>query len=143
MILLDANVLIYAHRQDTDHHEKYRKWLENLVNGNKSFGISDSVLSAVIRVTTHTQIFKNPSSLKEVLAFVEQIRHCPQCFIVTPGPKHWDTFLSLIRSLKITGNDVPDAYLAALAIEWDYEFITTDQGFARFKLLKWRHPFNL
>ncbi len=142
MILLDVNVLIYAHRQDTQLHEKYRRWLEGVVNGNKLFGVSDIVLSAVIRITTHPQIFKNPSSPKEVLVFVEQIRACSQCMIVNPGQKHWDIFVSLIQSFKLTGNAIPDAFLAALAIEWDYELITTDHGFSRFPALKWRPPLS-
>jgi uncharacterized protein len=140
MILLDANVLIYAHREDMQHHGKYLQWLENIVNGNKVFGISDFVLSSVVRITTHPKIFKHPSSTKEILAFVEQIRKSSQCVVVNQGPKHWENFLLLVRSLKLTGNDIPDAFLAALAIEWDYELITTDQGFARFPSLRWRHP---
>jgi len=140
MILLDANVLIYAHRQDAQNHEKYRHWLESIINGNELFGISENVLSSVIRITTHPQIFKKPSSLKEVLTFIEQVRSPAHCLIVNPGPKHWDIFCSLIRTLKLTGNAVPDAFLAALALEWGYDLVTTDQGFSRFPSLKWHHP---
>ncbi len=140
MILLDANVLIYAHRQDAQNHEKYRSWLENVINGNELFGVSDIVLSAVVRIATHPQIFKNPSSLKDILIFVQQVRGCSHCLMVNSGPKHWDIFCSLIRSLKLSGNAIPDAFLAALALEWGYDLVTTDQGFSRFPSLKWHHP---
>lgn len=140
MILLDANVLIYAHREDTAQHEQYRAWLESKINGNELFGISDAVLSSVIRITTHPQIFKTPSTPKEILIFIEQLRKCSHCLNVNPGQKHWDIFTSLVRSLKLTGNAIPDAFLAALALEWGYELITTDQGFVRFPALKYRHP---
>ena len=142
MILLDANVLIYAHRQDAQDHEKYLRWLENVLNGNKLFGVSDLVLSSVIRITTHPQIFKNPSSLKEILVFIEQIRSSSQYRAVNPGTNHCDLFISLARSFKLKGNDIPDAFLAALALEGEYELITTDKGFSRFPSLRWRHPFN-
>ena len=142
MILIDANVLIYAFRKDTLQHDKYLQWLKNIVNGHTMFGVSDLVLSTVVRITTHPRIYKNPSSSREVLNFINAVRSCPMCLTVNPGPKHWDTFSSLIESLKLIGNDIPDAYLAALAIEWDYELVTTDQGFSRFPSLKWQHPFN-
>ncbi len=140
MILLDANVLIYAHRQDAQRHEQYRLWLENIINGSESFGVSNVVLSAVIRIATHPQIFKKPSSLKDVLIFVEQIRACSNFLPVNPGSKHWDIFCSLIRTLKLTGNAVPDAFLVAIALEWGCELVTTDRGFSRFPSLKCRHP---
>jgi len=143
MILLDANVLIYAHRQDVESHGKYRLWLENLINSNEAFGISENVLSSVVRITTHPKIFKKPSTPKEVLAFIDQVREPKHCLIVSPGSKHWDIFSSLIRTLRLTGNAIPDAFLAALALEWGYELVTTDQGFSRFPSLKWHHPLSV
>ena len=140
MILLDANVLIYAHREDTPDHSRYRQWLENILNSTEPFGISDIVLSAVIRIATHPQIFKKPSPLKDVLKFIGQVRSCPHCLLANQGPQHWSIFYSLVQSLKLTGNAVPDAFLAALALEWGHGLITTDKGFARFPSLKWRHP---
>ena len=140
MILLDANVLIYAHRQDMDQHIQYRRWLENVTDNQEMFGVSDMVLSAVIRITTHPKIFKAPSPIKDILLFIEQIRGCSRCLLVTPGPRHWDIFCSLVRSLKLTANAIPDAFLAALALEWGYELVTTDQGFSKFPSLKWQHP---
>ena len=140
MILLDANVLIYAHREDTPDHSQYRQWLEGILNNTEPFGINDIVLSSVIRITTHPQIFKKPSPLKDVLKFIGQVRSCSHCLPANQGPRHWSIFCSLVQSLKLAGNAVPDAFLAALALEWGHELITTDKGFARFPSLKWRHP---
>ena len=142
MNILDANVLIYAHREDSENHAHYRRWLEKLLNGQELFGVNTVVLSAVIRIATHPNIFKDPSPIKEVMAFIEQVRNSSNCLVVNPGERHWDIFCSLIRSLKLTGNAVPDAYLAALAMEWGYDLITTDQGFSRFPALKWHHPLS-
>ena len=142
MILIDVNVLIYALRRDMPNHDKYHAWLEDVVNAQDMFGVSELTLSSVIRVVTHPNIYKEPSALKDVLAFIEEIRRSPSCVFVGPGDRHWSIFLSLIKTLKLTGNAIPDAYLAALAIEWGYELVTTDKGFARFELLKWRHPLS-
>ncbi len=140
MILLDANVLIYAQRKDAVKHPQYRDWLEDLLNSQGSFGVNDNTLSTVIRITTNPKIFKDPTSLKDIFLFIEQVRRCPNCLMVNPGSRHWEIFTSLVKSLKLTGNAIPDAFLAALALEWGYDLVTTDQGFSHFPALKCRHP---
>lgn len=102
--------------------------------------MADLVLSGFLRIVTHPNIFNPPSAFDRALRFVEQIRNRPQCVAVVPGPRHWSIFTSLCRESGATGNSVPDAYLAALAIESGCEWITTDGGFAKFPGLRWRHP---
>jgi toxin-antitoxin system PIN domain toxin len=140
MLLIDVNVLVYAHRRDAADHEKYRAWLEAAIGGNEAFGISDVILSGFLRVATHPRVFDPPSSIEEALSFVEEIRAQPNCLQVGPGPRHWEIFTGLCRSARARGNLVPDAYLAAMAIETGCEWITTDRGFARYPGLRWRHP---
>ena len=140
MILPDVNVLVYAHRQDTPNHDRYRDWLEGVLNSDQTFGVAELVLSGFLRIVTHPKIFRVPTPLDMALAFVEQIRTHPRCVLVQPGPRHWDMFSQLCRTVAATGNLIPDAYLAALAIESGNEWITTDRGFARFPGLRWRHP---
>ena len=142
MILIDVNVLLYAHREDAADHPAYREWLEGVVNSEGAYGMSDLVLSGVIRIATHPRIFDPPSSMRQVLAFVSEVRDRPNCVRVEPGQRHWSILQRLCEGGGVKGNLVPDAYHAALAIESGSEWITTDRDFARFRGLKWRHPFR-
>ena len=140
MVLPDVNVLVYAHREETAHHAGCREWLESVLNGDESYAIADLVLSGFVRVVTHPKVFKRPSSLADAIAFAEQIRDHPNCVPVQPGSRHWDIFRRLCIDTGVKGNLVPDAFLAALAIESGCEWISTDRDFSRFKGLRWREP---
>ena len=142
MILPDVNVLIYAFRKDAEEHEEYRTWLEQALGNEPIFGVSEFVLSAVVRVTTHPKIFAKPSSVDEAIGFADFIRKQSNVVPVMPGIRHWEIFADLCRKSGVKGNLVADAYLAALAIESGAEWITADRDFARFEGLKWRHPFD-
>ena len=142
MILCDVNVLLYAFRRDTHRHREYRNWLMERLAGPENVGVSDLVLSGLVRVATHPRIFTKPSTLEEALAFVEAVRSSPVSVPVSPGRRHWDVFRDLCVQSGVKGNLVPDAYLAALAIEAGCEWITTDRDFARFPGLRWRHPLD-
>jgi hypothetical protein len=138
VILPDVNVLLYAFRPDAENHAAYRTWLEGVVSGETAYGISPQVLSSVIRIATHPRIFAHPDPLADVLAFVNVLVDQPHCQIIAPGPRHWGIFTGLCRSANAYGNLVPDAWLAALAIESGCEWITNDRDYARFKGLRWR-----
>jgi uncharacterized protein len=140
VVLPDVNVLVYAHREDAATHKGCRDWLERLVNGDAAYGMSDLVLSGFIRVVTHPKVFKHPSKVSDALAFAGQLRDQSNCVRVEPGPRHWEVFRRLCLESGVKGNLVPDAYLAALAIECGCEWVSTDRDFARFKGLRWRHP---
>jgi toxin-antitoxin system PIN domain toxin len=140
MLLPDVNVLVYAHRSDTRQHCRYRDWLTEVVNGLEAFGVSDLVLSGFLRVVTHPRVFAVPTPLDRALHFAETLRSRPNAVRVEPGERHWEIFIELCRETEVRGNLVPDAWLAALAIESGSEWITTDRDFARFRGLRWRHP---
>ena len=140
MLLPDVNVLVYAHRADSPDHPRFRSWLEVVVNGPEAFGLSDLVLSGVIRIVTHPRVFADPTPLARALAFVETLRSAPNRVRIEPGERHWQIFERLCREASARGNLVPDAWLAALAIESGSEWITTDRDYARFPGLRWRHP---
>ena len=142
MILTDVNVLVYAHREDATDHTAYRKWLEAVLNGDETYGVADVVLSGFVRVVTHPKVFRRPSRLADALEFAEQVRGQSNCVQVRPGTRHWDLFDRLCRESDARGNLVPDAYLAAMAIESGCEWITTDRDYSRFKGLRWRHPLH-
>ena len=142
MILPDVNVLVYAHRRDISDHESYRLWLESVINAESAYGMSDLVLSGFLRVVTHPRVFKQPTSLADAMTFANQLRDQPNCVPIVPGNTHWRIFSRLCADANAKGNLVPDAYLAALAIEHGCEWITTDRDFSRFDGLKWRHPLS-
>jgi toxin-antitoxin system PIN domain toxin len=140
MVLLDVNVLVYAHREDSRHHREYFRWLEDLINSDHSYGLSDYVLSGFLRVVTHPSVFNPPSRMNQALAFVQELRDHPTCTLISPGPRHWDIFVRLCKTADIKGNLVPDAFLAALAIESGSEWVTADRDYHRFPGLRVRHP---
>ena len=140
MILFDVNILVYAHRADAPNHAAYRQWLEDVINSDQAYGTTNIVLSGFLRIATHPRVYSPPSEMGAALAFALEVRNQPNCTIIVPGERHWEIFTRLCQTTGIKGNLVPDAYLAALAIESGSEWITTDGDFARFPGLKWRHP---
>jgi|SRR5438093_6143580 len=140
MTLPDVNVLVSAHREDAPHHSRCLRWLEGVVNGEEAYAVSDFVLSGFLRIVTHPRVFNPPSTLSAALKFVSEVRSQPQCVLTSPGPRHWGIFTELCRSAGAKGNLVPDAYLAAIAIESGCEWVTIDRDYSRFPKLRWRHP---
>ena len=141
MILPDVNVLLYAFRTDSQQHDEYRGWLEEVVNGEAAYGMAPQVLASLIRITTHPRIFVRPSRREDVIAFATLLLQQPHCQHVEPGPRHWRLFCDLCEKANANGNLVQDAWFAALAIEAGCEWVTTDRDFARFESLRWRTPF--
>ncbi len=140
MLLLDVNVLLYAHREELPLHADCREWLEEVANSKQAYGMADLVLSGFMRVATHPRVFAPPTPTGLALTFTEALRSRPNCVRVAPGPRHWSIFTDLCREVDARGNLVADAYVAALAIESGSEWITTDRDYSRFPGLRWRHP---
>ena len=140
MNLADVNVLVEAFRSDAPRHGRCRKWLDDAFDSRAPFGVSRLVLSAVVRVTTNRRFYQSPSSLEEAFGFCADILTQPNCRLVEPGDGHWRIFERLCAETNTRGPMVTDAWFAALAIEWDCEWITLDHDFARFPGLKWRTP---
>ena len=124
----------------TPMHAAYREWLEAAVEGDEPFGVSELVLSGFVRVVTHPRVFSPPEPVGSALAFANALREAPNAVPVAPGPRHWGIFARLCNEAGVRANLVPDAYLAALAIESGCEWVTTDRDYARFAGLRWRHP---
>ena len=140
MRLIDVNALVYAFRTDAREHDAYAVWLEELVNSDEAYAVSDLILSGFLRVVTHPRVFTPPTPVPAALAFVGMFRSQPSAGPIQPGARHWDIFTKICRDVSARGNLVPDAFLAALAIESGSEFVTTDGDYARFRDLRWRHP---
>lgn len=142
MLLPDINVCVYAIREDSPDHEAYRSWLTDALNGDEPVGISDLVLSGVIRIITNHRIFQEPSTTQQALNACGALRSGPVAVPLQSGRRHWEIFDSLCRQTNAKAHAVPDAYHAALAIENGATLITADRGFARFPGLRWRHPLH-
>jgi uncharacterized protein len=140
LILVDVNVLVHAFHEGAPDHTRYREWLDDVVSSPEPFGLCEFVLSGFIQVATHPRVFDPPAPTIEALAFTAALRAQPNAVIIAPGARHWDIFVGLCRAVDAKGNLVPDAYLAALAIESGSEWITADRDFSRFDELRWRHP---
>lgn len=139
---VDVNVLVHAHRPEAERHPEFRAWLDHARMDNEPLGLSDLVLSGFVRIVTHPRVFVTPTPTAVALDFANTLRESPATVSVRPGPRHWRIFQGLCDSIQARGNDVPDAYLAALALEQGTTWYTCDRGFARFPGLSWRHPLD-
>lgn len=142
MLCPDVNVLLYAFRRDSTDHVRYAQWLQTAMIGQEPVGVSELVLSGVVRLATNHRVFRQPSSPSEALDFCHAVRSGPAAVPLRPSGKHWDIFSELCRAVSATANDVPDAYHAALALEHGATWITDDRGYAKFPNLQWRLPFE-
>jgi uncharacterized protein len=140
VILADVNVLVYAHRSDATDHSRFRDWLEETLAGDVAVAVSEQILASFLRVVTHPRVFVDPTPLEDAFAFADAVRSTPNGVLVAAGPRHWGIFERLCTSVDARGNLIPDAYLAALAIENGCDWVTTDRDFSRFPGLRWRHP---
>ncbi|MFV9672822.1 MAG: type II toxin-antitoxin system VapC family toxin [Acidimicrobiia bacterium] len=140
MRLFDVNVLVNAQRLDADHHEPCRRILDETLASPGAFGLTPIVLSGFLRIVTHPRIFRTPTPLEDAIEFVEILRGQPQSEIIYPGPRHWDIFTMLAQEASARGNLIPDAYLAAIAIESGSEWVSIDGDFAKFPGLRWIDP---
>lgn len=140
MRCVDVNILVYAHRPESPDHARYRDWLDDARRADEPLGISTLVLSGFLRIVTHPRIFRDPTPLAGAVDFVELLRTAPNALQVQPGSRHWQIFTRLCQVADARGNLMPDAYLAALAIEQGATWYSADHNFARFPELRWRHP---
>jgi toxin-antitoxin system PIN domain toxin len=140
VILADVNVLVYAHRQDLSQYERFSAWLGGEIESGRSFALCDASLAGFLRIVTNGRIFATPTPLDVALRSIEELREQPATSHIGPGARHWGIFSDLCTAVGARGNDIPDAYLAALAIESGSELITADRGFGRFPGLRWSCP---
>ncbi len=141
MLLLDVNVCLYAYRPvESEAAGRVSEWLAPRLLGPERVVVSESVLAAVIRIATHPRVFREPSSPADALAFADSLAAAPAVHLVRPGPDHWSIFRTLVAEHRLRGNDVPDALLAAHALELGASLVTLDRGFGRFAGLRTVDP---
>jgi len=132
VILVDANILIYAIDQDSPHHTRARRWLEETLSGDNWVGLPWIVILAFIRVTTRSGIVRNPLLPDQALAFVDSWLRQPHVTAVGPGEHHWPILSNLLRASGTAGNLTSDAHVAALALEYGASVVSADSDFRRF-----------
>lgn len=139
MLLADVNLYVYARRRESPRHLEYLDWLQERLSGPEPFGVSELVLSSFIRIVTNHRVYREPTPPPAAYAYCEAVLSAPATVAVRPGPRHWSLFVELCRAVQARANQVPDAYLAALAIEHGATWVTGDRGFARFPGLRVAH----
>ncbi len=141
MLLPDVSVLVYAHRRDSGvEHERYAEWLTRLATGPEPFALSVLALSGVVRITTNPRVFRRPSRLDDVFAFIDELTTRPTARVLGPGREHMGIFKDLCEAAGASGKLVADAQHAAIAVEHGCTLVTTDSDFDRFPGLRWQHP---
>lgn len=140
MILVDANLLLYAEDSLSEHHEAARNWWDGQLSGTDPVGLCWPVLSAFIRIGSNPRLHQRPLTLKEGIARVQSWLNQPCVQMVLPTDQHWTYFQQMLRSGNAAGNLVSDAHLAALAVEHNCVLQSTDSDFSRFRGLKWKNP---
>jgi len=140
MILVDANLLLYAYDPAAAEHQASRAWLETTLSGSALVRFSWPTLWAFLRITTNPRIFERPLKIGEAADHVSSWLAQPSAGILEPGEHHWDILRQLAQDGQASGPLVRDAALAAIAIEHGATLCTTDRDFARFPGLTWMNP---
>jgi toxin-antitoxin system PIN domain toxin len=139
LFLPDANVLIHALRADSSEHRSCRQWLTNTAEAGDAIGLCELVETALLRIPTLPKLQLVP--MVETLGFWrDDLWDYPGIRRLAAGTRHAGIFADFITTLELCGNDVNDAWLAALAIEHRATLVSTDQGFSRFPSLNWFNP---
>jgi toxin-antitoxin system PIN domain toxin len=140
VVIVDANVLLYAVDSASAHHERSRAWLDSSLSGAEAVGLAWIALLAFIRVGTNPGIFPAPMTADQATAQVESWLGAPAALVVQPTARHASVLRGLLRETGTAGNLTTDAHLAALAIEHGADIVSHDRDFARFPGVKHRLP---
>ena len=140
MILVDANLLVYAANPSAADHVDARAWLDDRLNGSARVGLPWPSLLAFVRIATNPAIVRAPVSPAVAWRQVKAWLTCDVAWIPVPGSRHADILGGLIEHRFVTSRLVPDAHLAALAIEHGLTLCSSDGDFAKFPQLKWENP---
>lgn len=139
-MLVDANILLYAVDESSPQHERCRPWLEEQLNGSRRVGLAWQCLVAFVRIATHPRALDHPLTPDAAMDHVEAWLAAPAAWIPLPTPAHASVLGELLRRHAVTGDLVPDAGLAALALEHGLTVCSADTDFARFTEVEWLNP---
>ena len=140
MILVDANLLLYAEDRLSLRHKKAVAWWDAQLSGTDPVCLCWTVLNAFVRISTNKRVFANPLALEDAVARVDSWFAQPCVHLVGPTDRHWEILRDLLVTAQAVGNLVTDAHIAALAMEHGCTLCSSDADFARFPRLKWHNP---
>jgi toxin-antitoxin system PIN domain toxin len=140
VIVLDANILLYAYDSASPHHAKARAWLEESLSGTAPVGFPWQTIRAFLRIMTNSKLPGERFTLDEAVQLVDRWLDQPNVRLLGPGDDHWPLFRQMIVEGQAPGPLVTDAHLAALTMEYGGVLHTTDRDFARFPGLRWTNP---
>ncbi|MGH3050483.1 MAG: type II toxin-antitoxin system VapC family toxin [Gaiellaceae bacterium] len=140
MLVVDANVLVYAVDSTSAHHRASAAWLDGALAEGEGVGFAWTALLAFLRVTTNAAVFDNAMAVDDATAQLERWLDAPAAVIVEPTPRHAALLRGLLLESGTAGNLVNDAHLAALALEHGATIVSFDRDFARFEGVRWRLP---
>jgi toxin-antitoxin system PIN domain toxin len=140
VILVDANLLLYAYDPRAREHERSRAWLEAVLSGPDLVRFAWVTVWAFLRIATSPRVFERPLSVQEAEAAVSEWLAQPVAGILEPGERHWEVLRATLRQGQASGPLVMDAVLAAIAIEHGATIFTTDRDFSRFADVKTMNP---
>ena len=139
-MLVDANILVFAVNTAAPEHARATEWLEANLNGDRRVGLPWESLTAFVRLVTHARSFPRPLAPGDAWDIVDAWLAAPVAWIPAPTERHAAVLGDLVRRYRLSGNLVPDAHLAAIAIEHGAEVISADTDFARFSEVRWSNP---
>jgi uncharacterized protein len=142
VLLVDVNILVYAFRADVAEHSAYRRWLDDTIDRPDPFAVTTTILSGFLRIVTNQRVFPTPAPLSEAITFVRALTSQPNCMLLYSSARHLELFLDLCSRSDAKAKLIPDAEIAALAIEQGCTLVSADRDFARFPGLSWRHPLD-
>ena len=140
-MIVDANVLLYAVDTDARQHARAVMFLEDRLNGDVRVGLPWQSLGAFLRISTHPRAMQSPLSATDAAGFVDDWLSAPAAWIPEVTGATWRILRGLVHAHEVTGNLVPDAQIAALAIEHGVPVASADSDFARFPEAGWHNPF--
>ncbi len=140
MMVLDANLLLYAYDSASIHHKDARRWVEGVFSGVEPVGLPWQTISAFLRILTNTRLPGDRFTMEEAAVIVDEWTALPAVHLLAPGERHWSFFRRMLVDGKASGPLTTDAALAAVAMENGGVLCTTDRDFARFPGLKWMNP---
>jgi toxin-antitoxin system PIN domain toxin len=138
--LVDANLILWAHHRQFAQHDAARSWWARLLSEQPLVGIPWPSILAFVRISTHPRALAHPLAIEDAWRIAEGWLSRPNVWTPVPTERHRTLLASLLVAGRASGNHVPDAHLAALAIEWGLELQSADRDFARYPGLRWRDP---
>ena len=143
MIIVDANLLLYAYDDQSPFYDLAKGWIERTFSDPAPVGLPWQTIWAFLRVVTNPRLPGQRFSMEEGIVIVNRWLTQPNIRLLSPGERHWSIFCRMLMEGQARGPMTSDAQIAALTIEYGGVLYTTDRDFSRFPGLRWMNPLNI